>query len=121
VARSSKGITLCQRKYYLELLEDAKLTSCKPVSTPLDLSTCLHQDGGSLHHDVSSYRRLVGRLLYLTTTRPDIAYATQQLSQFMASPTVTHYQVALRVLRYLKRSPGRGLFFPNHLIYSCLA
>lgn len=113
VARSSKGITLFQRKYCLELLEDAKLTNCKPVSTPLDPATRLHQDGGSLHHDVSAYRRMVGRLLYLTTTRPDIAYATQQLSQFMASLTVIHYQAALRVLRYLKRSPDRGLFFPQ--------
>jgi hypothetical protein len=113
VARSSKGISLCQRKYCLELLEDAKLTSCKPVSTPLDPSTRLYQDGGSVYHDVAAYRRLVGRLLYLTTTRPDIAYATQQLSQFMASPTITHYHAALRVLRYLKRSPGRGLFFPH--------
>jgi hypothetical protein len=111
VARSSKGITLCQRKYCLELLEDAKLTNCKPASTPLDPATRLHQDGGSLHHDVFAYRRLVGRLLYLTTTRPDIAYAMQQLSQFMASPSELHYQAAFRVLRYLKRSPGRGLFF----------
>lgn len=113
VARSSKGISLCQRKYYLELLADAKLTSCKLASTPLDPSSHLHLDGGSAYHDVAAYRRLVGRLLYLTTTKPDIAYATQQLSQFMASPTVTHHYSALRVLRYLKRSPGRGLFFPQ--------
>jgi len=113
VARSSKGITLCHRKYCLEILEDAKLISCKPVSTPLGPSSRLHQDGGSLHHVVSAYKRLVGRLLYLTTTRPDIAYATHQLSQFMASPTIIHYQAALRVLRYLKRSLGRGLFFPQ--------
>jgi hypothetical protein len=52
--------------------------------------------------DVSSYRRLVGRLLYLNTTRPDIAFATQQLSQFMHAPTTVHYNAACRVLRYLK-------------------
>jgi len=70
----------------------------KPVSTPLDPSSRLHLDGGLVYHNVAAYRRLVGRLLYLITTRPDIAYATQQLSQFMASPTVTHYQAAIRVL-----------------------
>lgn len=47
--------------------------------------------------------------MYLTTTRPDIAFATQQLSQFMAAPTATHYKAALRVLHYLKVSPGRGI------------
>jgi len=86
VARSSKGISLCQRKYCLELLEDAKLTGCKPVSTPLDPPTRLYQDAGFSYPDLAAYRRLVGRLLYLTTTRPDTAFATQQLSQFMASP-----------------------------------
>lgn len=86
VARTSKGISQSQRKYCLELLEDADLTSCKPASTPLDPSTRLYQDGGSPYPDVTAYMRLVGRLLYLTTTRPYISFATQQLSQFMSSP-----------------------------------
>ncbi|CAI8618372.1 unnamed protein product [Vicia faba] len=68
VTRSHKGITLFQRKYCLELLQDVGLTGCKPVSTPSDASTRLHQDGGSVFSDIISYRRLVGRLLYLTTT-----------------------------------------------------
>jgi len=89
------------------------LTGCKPVSNPLDPSLHLSQDAGTLYSDVTGYRRLVGRLLYLTTTHPDIAFASQQLSQFMASPTELHHKAALRVLRYLKRSLGRGLFFPH--------
>ena len=114
MARSSQCISLCQHKYCLELLDDAGLTGRKPVSTPLDPSIRLSQDIGSLHSDVTGYRRLVGRLVYLTTTRPDIAFAAQQLSQFMASPTELHYKAALRVLRYLKCSPRRGLFCPHY-------
>jgi len=55
----------------------------------------------------------VGRLIYLNTTRPDITFITQQLSQFLSKPTHTHYNAALRVLKYLKGSPGRGIFFPR--------
>jgi len=56
---------------------------------------------------------LIGRLIYLTNTRPDITFATQQLSQFLTSPTEKHFIAATRILRYLKKCPGQGLFFPR--------
>jgi len=62
---------------------------------------------------VSCYRRLIGRLLYLNTRRPDISLATQQLSQFLNAPTTVHYKAACRILRYLKYAPGLGLLFPR--------
>jgi hypothetical protein len=73
----------------------------------------LYQDDGERYSDVASYRRLVGHLLYLNFTRPNITFATQQVSQFMASPTITHHRAALRIVRYLKKSPGLGLFYPR--------
>lgn len=63
-------------------------------------------------YDPSSYHRLIGRLLYLTTTRLDITYAVQTLSQFMQALTIHHFEVATHVLRYIKASPAQGLFFP---------
>ena len=77
VAQLEKGICLSQRKYCLDLLEDSGLLGAKPASVPMDSTTRLYQDQSPLLSDPFVYRRLVGRLIYLTTTRPDIMYATQ--------------------------------------------
>jgi len=117
VAHSHSGISLCQRKYCLDLLNDSSLLGSKLVSTPSDPSIKLHNDTSPLFTDIFAYRRLISRLIYLNTTRPEITFVTQQLSQFLSKPTQTHYNAALRVLKYLKGSPGKGIFFPRA---SCL-
>jgi len=111
VTHSSSGISLCQRQYCLNLLTDSGVLGSKPVSTPMDPGSHLHNDDGALFEDVACYRRLIGRLLYLTTTRPDITFPVQQLSQFLSKPTLCHFRAAQRVLHYLKGAPGQGLFF----------
>ena len=71
--------------------------------------------------DASSYRRLVGKLNYLSNTRLDIAFAVQYLSQFLQAPTQHHLTAALHTLRYIKKDPSQGLFFNNKLDYSLQA
>jgi hypothetical protein len=113
VAHSKLGISLCQPKYCLDLHDDTDCLGSKPLSTLSDSSVKLHSDSSAPFEDVPAYRRLVGRLLYLNNTRPDITFITQQLSQFLSKPTQAHHSAALRVLKYLKGCPGKGLFFPR--------
>ncbi|XP_028807214.1 uncharacterized protein LOC114761932 [Neltuma alba] len=114
LARTKDGIFLSQRKFALELLEDTGYLACKPATTPMDPNLKLSKDKGVLLDDPKSYRKLIGRLQYLTTTRPDLSFATQQLSQFMSTPRDTHLQAAHRVLRYIKSSPGAGPFLSSN-------
>ena len=110
VARSKTGLILNQRKYCLKYFLNLAFTSCKPANSPANASIRLNSDEGDLLEDVISFMRFIGRLLYLTNTRPDISFAVQQVSQFVSKPRPPHLQAALRILRYLKGAPGLGLF-----------
>ena len=109
VARSPHGLFLCQRKYALEIIEECGLLGSKPVAFPMEANHRLAVDESPLIKDPTRYRRLVGRLIYLTITRPELCYAVHILSQFMQAPTEAHMEAARRVLRYLKGNPGQGL------------
>lgn len=80
IARSTSGISVCQRKYTLNLLEDYGLLGCKPSSIPMDHTLHLTKDLGKLLSTPTQYRELIGRLLYLCIIRPDITFAVHQLS-----------------------------------------
>lgn len=134
VARSKAGLCLNQRKYTLELLNDTGLTGCKPYDTPMEqhlkLTTLEYDQSNSssnagsdpdpLLPDSSSYQRLIGRLIYLTITRPDICYVVQTLSQFRQAPKHSHMMAAIRLLGYLKKTPALGILLSssNDLVLS---
>jgi hypothetical protein len=93
-------------------LANSGLLASKLVQFPMEQNLKLSRDVGDLLSDPTSYRRLVGRLLYLTITRPDLAYFVQTLSQFMDKPRQPHLDAAHRVMRYIKFAHAQGFFFP---------
>ena len=113
IAYSKKGIFLNQRKYVLDLLQETGKLGVKPVDTPTESGSKPDNDG-ELISDIGHFQRLVGKLIYLTITRPDIAYAVSLVSRFMHAPRVNHLTAVNRILQYLKRSPGRGILMCNN-------
>ena len=87
---SSHGIFLSQHKYAMDLVAAVGLQDLPPLDTPMEINIKLRRDEGDLLPDPTAYRTLVGSLIYLTNTRPDISYVVQQVSQFMASPRHLH-------------------------------
>ena len=87
---ATHGAILSQRKYALDLLEEIGLFGCKPASTPMDTDLDFRFKDGELFEDTAQYRRLVSKLIYLTVTRSDIAFAVELVSQFMHKPKEVH-------------------------------
>ncbi|XP_071721516.1 uncharacterized mitochondrial protein AtMg00810-like [Rutidosis leptorrhynchoides] len=114
VSKSAQGIFISQRKYTLDLLKEAGVINHKPYKTPLDLNSKLTADVGTPLPDPKVYRRFIGKLIYLTITRPDICYSVQLLSQFMQTPTSVHLQAVKHLLRYLLLSPSQGILIASN-------
>ena len=110
VMRSKNGIFLSQRKYVLDLLFEIRKLGVKSCSSLMVLGVHLIREDEKFE-DFERYRRLVGKLNYLTVTRPDIAHLVSVVSQYMSSPTVDHWAVVEQILCYF---PGCGILYSNH-------
>ncbi|XP_020245333.1 uncharacterized protein LOC109823458 [Asparagus officinalis] len=108
-----KGILLSQRKYVLDMLSEAGMLGYRSSDSPMDVNSKLLSDQGKLLKDVGQYKRLVGKLNYLTVTRPDITFTVSVVSQFFSAPRTTHLNAVMRILRYLKNAPGRGILYSD--------
>lgn len=101
VKQSENGVFIVQRRYVEETLKLFKMNQCKAVVTPMIVGEKLQADDGSGSTDSRSYRSLIGRLLYLTHSHPDIVYIENVLSRFVSKPTKQHLGAAKHLLRYI--------------------
>ncbi|RVX00213.1 Retrovirus-related Pol polyprotein from transposon RE1 [Vitis vinifera] len=115
VSRSSEGIFLSQRKYALDLLQETGMSGCQLVNTPIEEGLKLCVEPNQVSTDKGRYQRLVGRLMYLAHTRPDLAYALSVVSQYMHNPGEQHMNAFMRILRYLKNAPRKGILFAKNV------
>ena len=102
VWQSSEGIFLNQGKYAVEILKRFNMLECKAMATPMDSNLKLLADNSSELVDATHYRQIIGSLMYLTNTRPEICFAMNTLSQFLVQPRWVHLIAAKHVMRYLK-------------------
>jgi hypothetical protein len=101
VDQSTKGIFVCQQKYAADIIKRFRMEECNPAETPIPLGTKLSKNDEGPTMDSTLYKSLVGSLLYLPATRPDIMYAANLVSRFMESPKDSHWKMAKRILRYV--------------------
>ncbi|XP_066384529.1 uncharacterized mitochondrial protein AtMg00810-like [Miscanthus floridulus] len=109
VQRTPTGFFLSQSSYVEDLLERAGMANCKPVDTPADAKPKTSAADGKLIDDVTTYRSITGALQYLTITRPDIAYAMQQVCLHMHAPRDVHQTMLKRILWYIKGTTTLGV------------
>jgi hypothetical protein len=111
VMQSTTGIFITQKKYAKEILERFHYQNCNPVKNPIEPGLKLHKDLDGQRIDSTYYKQMVGSLMYLTATRPDVMCAVSLLSRYMESPTSLHSQAAKRVFRYLQGTIDFGIHY----------
>lgn len=113
VLQRKDGIFISQRKYAQEVLERFNMDQCNSVHNPVVPGFKLTKDKEGVEVDSTLYKQMVGSLMYLTATRPDLMFIVCLISRYMERPTESHLLAAKRALRYVKGTVSFGMFYPN--------
>lgn len=113
IHRSLDGFFVSQKKYVTDLLREYHVNSGKRTKLPMETHHKLEPSKGQLLVDIQPYQKLLGKLIYLTVTRPDIVYAVHILTQFMQQPTTEHMLAAKHLLSYIAGNPGQGILLAS--------
>ncbi|KAK0608154.1 hypothetical protein LWI29_026328 [Acer saccharum] len=108
VKQTNEGIVISQQKYAKDLLKKFKMDKAVPCSTLMEVNLKLRIGDESEEVDATLYRSLVGNLMYLTATRPDLMFSVSMLSRFMTSPKKSHWEAGKRILRYVVGTINHG-------------
>ena len=111
VTQSAGDIFICQKKYAQEVLERFKIDDCNLVQVLIITGTKLTRDGEGVKIDNTYYKQMIGSLMYMTNTRPDLTYVVSLIRRFMEAPTELHYQAVRKILHYLKGTLDYSLFY----------
>ncbi|GJS88647.1 putative ribonuclease H-like domain-containing protein [Tanacetum coccineum] len=121
VQQKEEGIFISQDKYVVEILKKFNYTDVKSASTPVDLEKPLVKDGDADDVDVHLYRSMIGSLMYLTASRPDIMFAVCACARFQVTPKTSHLLAVKRIFRYLKGKPTLGLWYSRDSPFELVA
>jgi len=113
IKQLKEGTFVCQSKYVKDILKKFGMEDAKPIKTPMATNGHLDLDEGGNPVDQKLYRSMIGSLLYLTASRPDIMFSVCMCARFQAAPRECHLTAVKRILRYLKYSPNIGLWYPK--------
>ncbi|GJT14894.1 retrovirus-related pol polyprotein from transposon TNT 1-94 [Tanacetum coccineum] len=111
VNQSPRGIFINQSNYVLEILKKYGMEACDPVGTPMEIKDKLDLDQNGSPVDATKYRSMIGALMYLTSSRPDIVHATCLCARYQAKPTEKHLKEVKRIFRYLRGTVNTGLWY----------
>ncbi|KAJ9561389.1 hypothetical protein OSB04_006549 [Centaurea solstitialis] len=115
VRQFSDGIFINQSKYIFDLLKKYDMSGCHSIGTPMATGNSIGPDQKGKDVDLRNYRSMVGSLMYLTASRPDIMFATCVCARYQAKPKESHLAAVKRIFRYLKGSPYYGIWYPKGL------